>query len=460
MGAHRRSRKRRSRFTRTVVAGSAALCIGAASQTVTPPEAEAISILLPGPVVNGVGNTLRINILEGNIFNPQFGLNGTSSNNTTFGNLALNLGNNIINQFLSSLQINLGATGNGNVTQINILSYNIFNPQISLIGRNVSNNTTVNNVAANNGNHSTTDISAGGGLFPWLTGAAGNGNTTQFSFFSGNIFNPQWSILGGGNLSNNTTLTNVSLGNGNYSQATLGFGGIFGTFLFGGGNGNTFQFAFFVSNIYNPQWTFGGGNISFNTAATNTSQGNGNNSSNDVNGGGLGTIGGTTGNGNTSQTSTGSGNIYNDQVSIGPNWTSNNNNTTTTTTGGGTTDVLDQLGIQSTGPDGNDNNRSAALLVSSTLDTGEGDEGRQQESNNRQSQQEARDAFLENSSSGSTPTTGTAGNTTGDTPGDGTTTVNTDVTPDGDDAGPGDASPAGGGNTGDAGGGDASGSNT
>ena len=288
-GAHRKSRKRRQHSARTVAAGGAAICLGAAYDPSTP-SADALSILLPGATVDGVGTTTRINIFEGNIFNPQLGISGgTHSNNTTVGNVVMNLGNNIINQLLSQ-EIRLGARpGNGNTTQINILSYNIFNPQFSLVGGNISNNTSINNVAANNGNNSTTEVSTGGGLLPWMGGAAGNGNTTQFSFFSGNIFNPQWSMLGGGNVSNNTTFTNVAIGNGNYSLATLSMGGWFGSFLMGGGNGNTTQFGFFVSNIYNPQFTFGGGNISNNTAATNTSAGNGNNSGNAVTGGGLGT---------------------------------------------------------------------------------------------------------------------------------------------------------------------------
>jgi hypothetical protein len=373
-------------ITRTLAAGGAAICLGAAYDISTP-NADALSILLPGRTVDGVGTTTRINILEGNIFNPQLGIGGTNSNNSTIGNVVMNQGNNIVNQLLSQ-QIRLGgAAGNGNTTQINILSYNIFNPQISLIGRNISNNTSVNNVAANNGNNSTTDITTGGGLLPWLGGAAGNGNTTQFAFFSGNIFNPQWSMLGGGNLSNNTTFTNVAIGNGNYSQATLSMGGWFGTFLMGGGNGNTTQFGFFVSNIYNPQWTFGGGNMSNNTAATNTSAGNGNNSGNEVTGGGLG---GTTGNGNTNQTSAGSGNIYNDQVNVGPG-------SATTVTSNTTNPVVQQLGIDS---------------VVAAANTGVADDD--DSNTNLQSQQEQRESFSASTSGDSTSsTTPASGSSTG-----------------------------------------------
>ena len=349
VGVHRKKRRGRSWLTRAVAAGGAAVCVGAAHDLTTP-TADALSILLPGPTVNGVGSATRINIFEGNIFNPQLGISGGStSTNSTSGNVAVGQGNNIINQLLSA-QINLaGPVGNGNLTQINILSYNIFNPQFSLVGPNISNNTSVNNVAMNNGNNSTTEVSPGGGTPPWLGSAAGNGNTTQFSFFSGNIFNPQWSLIGGGNLSNNTTLTNVAIGNGNFSQATLSLGGWFGTFLFGGGNGNTTQFAFFVSNIYNPQFAFGGGNISNNTAATNTAEGNGNNSSTEVTGGTV--VGGTVGNGNTNQAGYGSGNISNNQVNIGQGSTS----TATTTVGADDTEPVNQLlSTQATANDSTD----------------------------------------------------------------------------------------------------------
>ena len=76
--------------------------------------------------------------------------------------------------------------------------YNIFNPQASLLGGNVSNNTTVGNVATDQGNNTSTKAtSTGSGFLPsFLGGMTGNGNTFQIAFFSGNIFNPQWSVLG------------------------------------------------------------------------------------------------------------------------------------------------------------------------------------------------------------------------------------------------------------------------
>ena len=97
-----------------------------------------------------------------------------------------------------------GASGNGNVTQINILSFNIFNPQLSVNGGNYSNNTTVSNVAVGNGNYSDNSGSSGGTMM--FGGSFGNGNTRQVSLFSGNIFNPQFSLFGD-NYSNNTAVS-------------------------------------------------------------------------------------------------------------------------------------------------------------------------------------------------------------------------------------------------------------
>ncbi|MGV0849511.1 hypothetical protein [Mycolicibacterium phlei] len=349
--AHRRGRRSRSWLARSLAAGGAAVCIGAAYDLSTP-SADALSILLPG----GSANTTRINILEGNVFNPQLAITGGNiSNNNTFGNVLMNLGNDIITQLLS-FELNFaGTAGNGNTTQINILSYNILNPQFSLIGPNISNNTTVSNVAMNNGNNSTTSVSNGSGL-PLIGAMGGNGNAVQFSFLSGNIFNPQISIFGGGNVSYNTAVTNVAMNNGNFSQTTLAWGGWFATFLFGGGNGNTVQFGFLVSNIFNPQISFGGGNVSYNTAVTNDASGNGNNSSTHGSGG---IVGGTTGNGNTSQGAIGSGNIYNDQINIGPG-----NSTIVTTP---PPDPIDQLLDSQSDTATGATDESVNILVSNTI---------------------------------------------------------------------------------------------
>ena len=367
-GAHRRRRKHRSALTRTVAIGGAAICIGAAYDLSTP-TADALSILLPGRTVNGVGNTTRINIFEGNIFMPQLGLGRNVSNNSTVGNFAIGGGNDIISQLLN-FEINLGgaaANGNGNTTQFNLFSYNIFNPQFSL-GGNVSNNTSVGNVAMNNGNNSTAMTSVGS-LFPWLGGPAGNGNTFQFGFFSGNIFNPQYSI--GPNVSNNATSTNVAINNGNYSRTAATSVGVMSGLLGGfTGNGNTFQLGFFVSNIFNPQYSLGGGNTSNNSANTNTSSNNGNNSTTGTTGGGP-SVGGTTGNGNTTQVAGGSGNIYNEQVNVGVNLFASTGTTSTTQQQGF---ALTTVGSTSSNSSSSTSSRQTAANPVSSISTASGDE--------------------------------------------------------------------------------------
>src|SRR5690349_15108734 len=180
---HRAPRKNQHLLVRTIGVGGVACCIGLLAE-VNAPDADALSIILP----SGNGNATQINILEGNIFDPQFGLGGDGANtsdNSTLGGLMFGLGNGQKEGTSGGLFGTIalgGATGNGNVTQINILSYNIFNPQWSISGGNTSDNEAISNVAMGNGNDSaTTADSAGSSLFG---GAIGNGNTTQLSLFS------------------------------------------------------------------------------------------------------------------------------------------------------------------------------------------------------------------------------------------------------------------------------------
>jgi hypothetical protein len=299
-----------------------ACCIGLIAD-INMPDADALSIILP----SGNGNATQINILEGNIFNPQFGLGGNGSNtshNSTIGALFFGQGNEAHGTSGGSLfgPIKLGgATGNGNVTQVNILSYNIINPQVSLTGGNSSKNTTISNVAVNNGNGSTATSTSGTGAVGLFGGAIGNGNTTQYAFFSGNIFNPQFSLFGP-NSSENTAILNVAGANGNNSKTNVTSGGFFGTGLFGQtGNGNTNQTVVGGANIFNPQFSLLGTNLSKNYANANQATGNGGTSGNTVGstGGGMWNFlaVGDTGNGNTTQNAQGSGNIYNDQWRFG-----------------------------------------------------------------------------------------------------------------------------------------------
>ncbi|MGV0816109.1 hypothetical protein ABQF34_29510 [Mycolicibacterium boenickei] len=320
--ADRKSRERQPWLARAVTVGGAAFCLALVAEAGAP-DAEALSVLIPA----GNGNATQIDILEGNVIDPQFGLdgNGNTSHNSAVGNVLSGLGNNspwgTKGGGVFGVIVLGGAQGSGNVTQISILSYNIFNPQFSLDGSNISVNTTTTNVASNNGNSSVNEATSGGLLGIGAIGAVlGNGNTTQYALFSGNILNPQFSLFGD-NTSTNTAVTNSSTLNGNWSQNLVSGSGL-GTGLLGAitGNGNTTQYALFVSNIFNPQFSFLGKNDSLNEAITNWAEGNGNDSINEVESGGLGNngvVGGTSGNGNSDQTADGSGNIFNEQLRLG-----------------------------------------------------------------------------------------------------------------------------------------------
>ncbi|MBN3452492.1 hypothetical protein [Mycolicibacterium sp.] len=313
-GAHRLPAKG-SVLRRTVAAGGAAVCIGAVADT---PVAEALSIILPA--AGGSGNVTQLNILEGNVINPQLAVAGSNvSRNAVTGNIAQGNGNDsavaVTPTFWSQTICLAGTTGNGNITQVDIFSYNVINPQLSIGGSNTSANSSRSNVSTGNGNNSSTAVTSGGTVA--TAGTTGNGNTTQIAIGSGNIINPQWS-LGGSNTSRNAVVGNVSTGNGNSSATTVESTGDGGAGAVSGvtGNGNTTQASFLSFNIVNPQRSFGGSNVSDNSTRSNVSSGNGNDSTTEVSGGdnGATTVTGTTGNGNTSQQATRSGQVFNRQV--------------------------------------------------------------------------------------------------------------------------------------------------
>lgn len=360
-GAHRAPRKHQSIVARSAIVGGAAVCIGLLAE-VNLPDASALSILLP----SGNGNATQINILEGNIFRPQFGLGGNSSNNRTIGGIIFGGSDPTGQSHVIALG---GAKGTGNVTQINIASYNIFNPQTSIFGNNTSVNTTVSNVSLGNGNDERTTNADAGGALGLFGPAMGAGNTGQISIFSGNIFNPQFSLFGS-NTSANTAITNVSAANGNGSPTATTGGGVFGgAFNPITGSGNTFQAAGAAGNIFNPQYSLLGSNKSWNLAATNQSFYNGNFSPTFTEGGGLGAfLVGITGSGNSTQFAGLVSNIFNGQGTFGGTNQSNNDagsnnagwngqwsgNDVTSPSGGNNT-ILGQLGSGNANQFGNGN---------------------------------------------------------------------------------------------------------
>ena len=395
-GVHRKTRERRPILTRTVAAAAAVVCIGAAYEA-TAPTVHALAFVFRSPDGNGDTNEVRINILQGNIFDPQLNIlgNNVSDNSSTAGG-ATSIGKNplidnflidnpitqFINKFWNQTLV-FGSAAAGpinNTTQISFGSFNIFNPQASIFGSNLSNNTAIGNTAIGNGNQTNAAPTSLAGFWTSLFGGlTGNGNALQLAFFSGNIFNPQLSLLGS-NTSSNTAITNVADNNGNYSQ-TAATGGLLGAvvhlwggFLLGSmtGNGNSSQTAVGTSNIYNPQGSIGGNNQSSNTAVTNEAVGNGNGSTTTVGpatGSGNTIVVGTTGNGNTTQTAAGSGNIDNTQVSIGSVGKTTVTTATATQTPGTTGNNASSTSVTSSQSVGSTNSTGSTNTTGSTNNT-------------------------------------------------------------------------------------------
>lgn len=92
-GAHRTPRKR-SPLIRAVAAGGAFVCLGAVYE-VTAPTVHALSIVFRTPQADGSTNEVRVNVLHANVFDPQLGILGPNvSNNSTTGNGTISTANN------------------------------------------------------------------------------------------------------------------------------------------------------------------------------------------------------------------------------------------------------------------------------------------------------------------------------------------------------------------------------
>ena len=268
VGSHRMPRKP-SVMTRTVAAGSvaaggAACCLGLLGDG-TAATANAFSTTFVEPN----GTTVQLNILQGNVILPQFNPGGNSSNISTIGNVFAGQGNGNtttvgVNSTGSGSQTTNVAVANGNVVQINILSGNVFNPQLSLFGGNSSNTSTIGNLSTLNGNGNPTNVgvlSTGGGS-QTTNVTVSSGNSTQKNFGSGNVFNPQLSLFGG-NSGTTSTFGNISAGNGNGNPTGV-TSIVTGSAPVGGNSvgvtttlGNTNQKTNLSGNIINPQLSSG-----------------------------------------------------------------------------------------------------------------------------------------------------------------------------------------------------------
>jgi hypothetical protein len=233
VGSHRMPRKP-SVMTRTVAAGSvaaggAACCLGLLGDG-TAATANAFSTTFVEPN----GTTVQLNILQGNVILPQFNPGGNSSNISTIGNVFAGNGNgNTTNVGVTSTgsgsQTTNVSVANGNVVQINILSGNVFNPQLSLFGGNSGTTSTFGNISAGNGNGNPTGVTS------IVTGSApvgGNsvgvtttlGNSNQKTNLSGNIINPQLSSGLGSGTPLSTPFSSAAGVNGTPSKPHVSFG--------------------------------------------------------------------------------------------------------------------------------------------------------------------------------------------------------------------------------------------
>jgi hypothetical protein len=214
-----------------------------------------------GYLIDGNGNVYQIAFMQGNIVNPQFAVNGDNySTIDAYGNYAETNGNGSNTESTSGT---LGfVTGNGNVVQIEILSFNVINPQVAVNGSNNLDISTSGNQAYDNGNGSNT-TAAGKippgvgipGLFYVYTTQTGNGNVTHVAILSHNVWAPQIAIPGprpgsGQNTSNIDTLANDAQDNGNGSVTDADIDPPEGGQT---GNGNVNQDAHDSGAIFNPQ---------------------------------------------------------------------------------------------------------------------------------------------------------------------------------------------------------------
>ena len=215
-----------------------------------------------GLLINGNGNIFQIAFMQGNIINPQFAVNGDNySEIDAYGNYAENNGSGSDTQATGGP---LGfVTGNGNVIQIEILSFNVINPQVAINGSNTANISTQGNQAYDNGVGSTT-VAVGSlppgigipGLFYVFTTKTGNGNVTHIAILSHNVFAPQVAIPGpregsGTNTSVIDTVVNDAVNNGSDSETDADLDDpVEGAQV---GNGNVEQDAHGSGAIGNPQ---------------------------------------------------------------------------------------------------------------------------------------------------------------------------------------------------------------
>jgi hypothetical protein len=176
-----------------------------------------------GTVLSGNGNVLQVEFFQGNIIAPQVALAGDNkADHTSQGNGAFAVGNDSV-MVAKNAGMLAFVDGNGNVVQIQILSNNVIAPQFVADGTNNLVVETDGNAVNGAGNSSKTVLT---GMITVSNNKVGNGNVTQISILSNNVIAPQIAVPGPlgrktQNVSSIDTDTNEATQSGNDADTVI-----------------------------------------------------------------------------------------------------------------------------------------------------------------------------------------------------------------------------------------------
>jgi hypothetical protein len=224
---------------------------------------------------SGAGNVVQI-ATGGNVFAPQFAAGVDNHGKTVVtGNYAAYDGNGSSTSATGGQVIGHVIDGNGNIFQLEFLQGNVIAPQVAVAGNNHQDVFTAGNGAYVVGNDSTM-IAKNAGMLAWVDG---NGNVVQIQILSNNVIAPQF-VAGGTNDLRVQTVGNEVNGAGNGSATILS--GVFAVSTTKTGNGNVTQISILSNNVWAPQFALPGRNIGHITTETNSAANSGNGSNTDL----------------------------------------------------------------------------------------------------------------------------------------------------------------------------------
>ncbi len=179
-----------------------------------------------GHVIDGNGNIFQLEFLQGNIINPQLAILGDNNGNEyTEGNYAAD--NGVASNSTTNGGALAFIDGNGNVVQVVILSHNVIAPQVAVGGSNDLTVFAGSNKAINNGSWATSTTTGQQNPFAGILSITkvGDGNVTQIAILSNNVWAPQIALPAlfrpsGTNTGEITTVTNDAESNGEGATAT------------------------------------------------------------------------------------------------------------------------------------------------------------------------------------------------------------------------------------------------